>query len=221
MDAVSQHDFGLRSFAGQAADRRQEQVVDLLIVAVHDPAGGDRQQYGLLVSQVHSIVRLNETTTVVRPSDAGAAGELAYEGGWIPIRHLGQLLGRERPTAPGEPAHGGAVRILGIKTLAGGGTPAAGAARPPYLGVIVDEVVEIVSYPVRRILPFPRWVITSLPSTAVWGAIPSTAVGLSSEPANGAPLAGRPPSPPLPAAHKEPLLLLLDAIALAGQAEEP
>ncbi|HEX6607187.1 MAG TPA: hypothetical protein VF276_09765, partial [Chloroflexia bacterium] len=58
------------------------------------------------------------------------------------------------------------------------------------VGLVVDEVHEIMSCPLAQLLPFPRWVVRDLPATTVWAALPR---------------------------DDSSLLLLLDGFALAAQ----
>src|SRR5689334_4617312 len=155
---------------------RAERVIDVLVVAVADPVAGRAQRYGLLVSQVHSIVRLGEGEIGSRARKAGDGGwEMIYEGSWIPLIHLRHCLGiadrRTGSNAERMFAHRGSVRILVVRC----GEPAT-PARPDlastvYVGLVVDEVHEIMSCPLAQLLPFPRWVVRDLPATTVWAAL--------------------------------------------------
>jgi chemotaxis signal transduction protein len=180
--------------ARNGAHRAAERVIDVLVVAVADPVAGQAQRYGLLVSQVHSIVRLGESEIGSRARKAGSGWEMVYEGAWIPLIHLRHCLGiadrRTGSNAERMLAHRGSVRILVVRC----GEPATPAppdlASTVYVGLVVDEVHEIMSCPLAQLLPFPRWVVRDLPATTVWAALPR---------------------------DDSSLLLLLDGVALAAQ----
>jgi len=180
--------------ARNGASRAAERIIDVLVVAVADPVAARAQRYGLLVSQVHSIVRLGEGEIGSRARKAGDAGwEMIYEGAWIPLIHLRHCLGiadrRTGSNAERMFAHRGSVRILVVRC----GEPATappGLASTVYVGLVVDEVHEIMSCPLAQLLPFPRWVVRDLPASTVWAALPR---------------------------DDSSLLLLLDGVALAAQ----
>jgi chemotaxis signal transduction protein len=172
-----------------------ERAVEALVVAVADPVQGRAHHYGLLVSQVHSIVRLGEGEIGSRARKTGEGGwEMVYEGAWIPLLHLRQCLGitdrRTGSNAERMFANRGSVRILVVRC----GEPATPAppdlASTVYVGLVVDEVHEIMSCPLAQLLPFPRWVVRDLPAATVWAALPR---------------------------DDSSLLLLLDGVALAAQ----
>ena len=184
-----------RESARSGASRTTERVIEILVVAVADPIQGPAQRYGLLVSQVHSIVRLSEGEISSRARKAAGGWEMAYEGAWIPLIHLRHCLGiadrRTGSNAERMFAHRGSVRILVVR---GGGAAATGAASDlaamQYTGLVVDEVQEIMGCPLAQLLPFPRWVVRDLPAATVWAALPK---------------------------DDSSLLLLLDGVALAAQ----
>lgn len=180
---------------GGLAERRTragERSLEILVVSLVDASGENRERYGLLVSQVHSIVRLGEKATQLRVHEDGSGWELVYEGAWIPVQHLRQCLGQGPAHPERSLAHRGSVRILGIKIETGDENGTRGDP-PRYVGMAVDDVVEIISCPLNRVLPFPRWLIKTMPRTTVWGAIPAEQAGTAG------------------------MLLLLDGAALAGQ----
>ncbi len=164
-------------------------TLEVVVIGVDNPAGGTRQRYGLLVGQVHSIVRIDDSDKGGRVR-AGAGGwELAYEDGWVPLCRLGDSIGLgTADTSHPFGGQGATGRVLGVR-LAG-----TAALSPAYIGFAVDEVIEIRSLLLDEILPFPHWVIHHLPPSTVWGAVPA---------GTGSPGA---------------LLLLLDGMALAGRA---
>lgn len=162
-------------------------VLEVLVVGVDNPSGDGRQRYGLLVGQVHSIVRIDEKESGGRLRGGPAGWEMAYEDGWMPLRHLRDSIGLGPPDQSPFAAGSGAARVLGVR-LGAGPTGA-----PRYIGFVVDEVVEIRSLLLGEVLPFPRWVIHHLPPSTVWGAVRAQATG------------------------EHALLLLLDGMALAGQ----
>ncbi|MDQ2807810.1 MAG: chemotaxis protein CheW [Chloroflexota bacterium] len=162
-------------------------VLEVLVVGVDSPHGGGRQRYGLLVGQVHSIVRIDETESGGRLRGGPGGWELVYEDGWVPLRHLRDsigLSGSQRNPLAGQV---GAARVLGVRR-----SPDQ-TAGPRYIGFVVDEVIEIRSLLLGEVLPFPRWVIHHLPPSTVWGALHVQGEG------------------------DHALLLLLDGMALAGQ----
>ncbi|HET7081443.1 MAG TPA: chemotaxis protein CheW [Chloroflexia bacterium] len=173
-----------------------ERAVEALVVAVADPVQGRAHHYGLLVSQVHSIVRLGEGEIGSRARKTGEGGwEMVYEGAWIPLLHLRQCLGitdrRTGSNAERMFANRGSVRILVVRSGDAPASPApAGGAGVLYAGLVVDEVHEIMSCPLAQLLPFPRWVVRDLPAATVWAALPR---------------------------DDSSLLLLLDGVALAAQ----
>lgn len=180
--------------ARHGASRTAERVVEVLMVAVTDPIRGQAQRYGLLVSQVQSIVRLGEVEIGSRARKAGNGGwEMLYEGAWIPLIHLRQCLGiadrRTGSNAERMFAHRGSVRILVVRYDAPA-MPAPPDFAAVSVGLVVDEVHEIMSCPLAQLLPFPRWVVRDLPATTVWAALPR---------------------------DDSSLLLLLDGVALATQ----
>jgi chemotaxis signal transduction protein len=185
-----------REGARNGAHRTAERVVEALVVAVADPVQGRAHHYGLLVSQVHSIVRLGEGEIGSRARKAGDGGwEMVYEGAWIPLIHLRHCLGiadrRTGSNAERMFSHRGSVRILVVRCGGEPGTPAPpDLAAPLYVGLVVDEVHEIMSCPLAQLLPFPRWVVRDLPARTVWAALPR---------------------------DDSSLLLLLDGVALAAQ----
>lgn len=162
-------------------------LLEVLVVGVDNPNGGGRHRYGLLVGQVHSIVRVDESGGGGRLRGGPAGWEMLYEGGWVPLRHLRDSIGLG--DAEHNPFAGrvGAARVLGVRLAADL------SAGPRYIGFVVDEVIEIRSLLVSEVLPFPRWVIHHLPSSTVWGAVRASNAG------------------------DHTLLLLLDGRALAEQ----
>ena len=88
------------------------------------------------------------------------------------------------------PAFQGVVRAL-VLNVDGG------PDRRRRVGLLVDDVVEIVAAPLSDVLPFPAWMLRGLPRTAVWG-------GLAREGGDA----------------QSALLLLLDGVALVGRALE-
>jgi chemotaxis signal transduction protein len=172
-----------------------DRAIEALVVAVADPVQGRAHHYGLLVSQVHSIVRLGEGEIGSRARKTGDGGwEMVYEGAWIPLLHLRQCLGitdrRTGSNAERMFANRGSVRILVVRCgdEPVPSVPSGGGSR--YTGLVVDEVHEIMSCPLGQLLPFPRWVVRDLPATTVWAALPR---------------------------DDSSLLLLLDGVALAAQ----
>jgi hypothetical protein len=171
---------------------QREGPIDVLVIGLDDPSDGKRYHYGLLVKQVHSIVRVEDRDLAARLRQTeGGEWEMAYEDGWIPLRHLRQSIGLAAPAGSilGENR---TARVLSVKRPGGGS-----AGITPYTGLVVDDVIEIRSLPLREVLPFPTWVIRDLPPSTVWGAVPTD----SSKNAN--------------------LLLLLDGTALAVAATAP
>jgi chemotaxis signal transduction protein len=185
--------WGLRQ-PGEAPPRLAERpgavarTVDIIVVAVTQ-AGGSRALYGLLVSQVHSIVRLDAREGPGRVRRGSDGWELAADGGWMPLLPLPALLAHDA-RRDRWPAFHGVARALALKGQAG-------PDRGRRVGLLVDDVVEIVSAPLSDILPFPAWMLRGRPGAAVWG-------GLAREGAAAVPA----------------LLLLLDGVALAGRALE-
>jgi chemotaxis signal transduction protein len=172
------------------ADRQ----IEVLVIRLQNPGDKIQHHYGLLVSQVHSIVRLDDRDIQTRIRFEEGKWELAYEGRWIPLHHMWQALSPDGAVMPTMEAPKGSIRILGIKTQAGSGD--GGPDQPPYIGFVVDEVVEIMSYSLKQVMPFPRWVIRDLPTTTVWGALPA---GTD---------------------NPHTILLLLDGVAVAAQHQE-
>lgn len=173
---------------------RAERVIDILVVAVADPVAGRALRYGLLVSQVHTIVRLGEGEIGSRARKAGDGGwEMIYDGAWIPLIHLRHCLRiadrRTGSNAERMFAHRGSVRILVVRCGERATAPP-DLASTGYVGLVVDEVHEIMSCPLAQLLPFPRWVVRDLPVSTVWAALPR---------------------------DDSSLLLLLDGVALAAQ----
>ncbi|HMA36340.1 MAG TPA: chemotaxis protein CheW [Chloroflexia bacterium] len=196
--------------------RSAERSIEVLLVALINPADGSQQRYGLLVSQVHSIVRLDQHDAPRRVRKGAQGWELAYEETWIPLLHLRQSLGLADNSERWR-VYQGSVRILGIKVNAApdAGPPDA-ADTPLYVGFVVDEVIEIMTYPLSRVMPFPQWVVTQLPPTTVWAALSLTGADAGPAPppdVQPAPAVGMPAAPAPGAAS---LLLLLDGVALAG-----
>jgi chemotaxis signal transduction protein len=175
--------------AALAASQAQadERVLDILVIGLAHTRRG-LQSFGLLTSQVHSIVRLDVHDERLRRTDAGG-WELLYEGTWIPLRHLREALGLADPGAVMLPDGEDAVRILSLRL-----DPAApDGASNRYVGLMVDEVIEIAAYSLLTIWPFPRWATRAFPAQAIWGAI---------------------------AAEGGAILLLLDGLVLAGEYTE-
>ena len=162
-------------------------LLEVLVVGVDNPSGDARQHYGLLVGQVHSIVRIDESQSGGRLRGGPAGWEMVYEDGWVPLRHLRDSIGLGGADRNPFAGRDGVARVVGVRC---GTDPASG---PRYVGFVVDEVIEIRSLLLGEVLPFPRWVIHHLPPSTVWGAVRATAEG------------------------DHALLLLLDGMALAGQ----
>ena len=162
-------------------------ILEVLVVGVNRPHGEGRHRYGLLVGQVHSIVRIDESASDVRLRSGPAGWEMMYEGSWVPLCHLRDSIGLGDTDHNPLAGRIGAARVLGVRLADG---PPAG---PRYIGFVVDEVIEIRSLLLGEVLPFPRWVIHDLPPSTVWGAVRAL-----DESDNA-------------------LLLLLDGMALAGQ----
>ena len=167
---------------------RGARTVDIIVVAVAH-AEGPRALYGLLLSQAHSIVRLDAREGRGRVRRGSDGWELAADGAWMPLRPLRAMLAhggaRDR-----WPAFHGVARAL-VLNVDGG------PDRRRRVGLLVDDVVEIVAAPLSDVLPFPAWMLRGLPRTAVWG-------GLAREGDDA----------------QSALLLLLDGVALVGRALE-
>ncbi len=139
-------------------------LLEVLVVGVDSPSGGARQRYGLLVGQVHSIVRIDEGVSSRRLRGGPAGWEMMYENSWVPLRHLRDSIGLGKADRDLFAVRGGAARVVGVRC-------GAGAAGVAYVGFVVDEVIEIRSLLLGEVLPFPRWVIHHLPPSTVWGAV--------------------------------------------------
>src|SRR5262245_45426666 len=107
----------------------EERLIDILIVSLKGPAG-ETQIYGLLASQVHSIVRLDGSDSRLRQGDTGG-WELAYEDDWIPVRHLRTVLRLPGPALVA-PAPGAALHILSLRF-----DPVTPGEQAHYFGLLV------------------------------------------------------------------------------------
>ena len=164
-----------------AAVRRGDVALDVLVVRVGLGTPARLQRVGLLVRQVHSIVRMTAGDQRLRALPAGR-WQVSYEGAWVPAHSLARALDPDPAPADLLPAGAEGAHLLGIRQRPG---PGAG-----YVGLIVDDVEEILTYPLAQVRAFPRWVAPRGPAAFLWGGIPA---------ADGA------------------VLLLLDATALADR----
>ncbi|HUS13564.1 MAG TPA: chemotaxis protein CheW [Chloroflexia bacterium] len=149
----------------QVRPRAVERVVDILVTTLTNPLDGSRSRYGLPVSQVHSIVRLDAKDALARVRQGVDRPQLDYEDTWIPMYHLREVLGWGAMELAD---YHGTLRILAMRA------PADAAGRPSYKGFIMEEVNEIMTCPLEHVQPFPSWILRDLPATTVWGALPDS-----------------------------------------------
>ena len=124
---------------GEMAEGRQS--IGLLLVTIGGPTAGTAVCFGLPVSQVHSIVRVADSDPRLRLLCSGQR-ELSYEGAWIPVHDLAQILGCAATRLPPDVVDEGWC-IVGLKRGLNAGGPST------YAGLIVESVIEIADRPLE------------------------------------------------------------------------
>jgi chemotaxis signal transduction protein len=182
----------------QSSPAAGARLVEVLVVRLQE--GNERYSFGVLVSQIGALVRLQNATVrpVAAPGPHRVANEALYEDRWLPVYDLAGVLGLLAPWKMG----------------------AATTVRP-YLLVVqserghavilsVDDVAEIGTCRLDQIHSLPGWLRRQLHPPLIWAGVHGTTLTVAQSEEGASPVSGA-------AGAAAGLLLLLDCAPLANQ----
>lgn len=134
-------------------------LVEVLVVRLQE--GNERYSFGLLVSQVGGLVRLQNASLrpATAPGPRRAAGEALYEERWLPVYDLAGTLGLLAPWKMGA-----ATRVRPYLLVIPGTTGST-------VMVSVDDVAEIGTCRLDHVHPLPAWLRRQLHPPLVWAGV--------------------------------------------------
>jgi chemotaxis signal transduction protein len=181
----------------QSSPAAGARLVEVLVVRLQE--GNERYSFGVLVSQIGALVRLQNAAVrqVAAPGPHGVANEALYEDRWLPVYDLAGVLGLLAPWKMGAAT---TVRPYLLVVQSGGG---------PAVILSVDDVAEIGTCRLDHIHALPGWLRRQLRPPLIWAGVHGADLTIAQSEEGAAPTNG--------AAGAAGLLLLLDCAPLATQ----